>query len=269
MNLPRIEYLSTTCAQGVLRVTFNRPQARNAMNRSMLAGIQAVFEAVREDRAVRAVVLRGAGGHFCAGGDMKEMLAAGSKQPDAGGADPVEAYSRAFGTMLRKVEQAPQVVIAVCEGAVLGGGFGLACVSDVAFARTDARFGLPETTRGLPPAQIAPFVVGRIGLTQARRLCLTGAQFDGREALRLGLVHDTFEDDAALDEKLARVLAAVQRCAPGANATTKAIVLAVSRMEPDTVLDFAAREFAAAVRGGEAAEGIQAFLQKRSPRWAR
>src|SRR3546814_8013472 len=100
--------------------------------------------------------------------------------------------------MLRKVAGAPQVVIAICEGAVLGGGFGLACVSDIAFAHVDARFGMPETTRGLPPAQIAPFVVERIGLTQARRLCLTGAQFRGAEALRLGIVHEGFADDAEL-----------------------------------------------------------------------
>src|SRR3546814_17543202 len=92
--------------------------------------------------------------------------------------------------MLRKVAGAPQVVIAICEGAVLGGGFGLACVSDIAFAPVDARFGMPETTRGLPPAQIAPFVVERIGLTQARRLCLTGAPFRGAEALWIGIVSD-------------------------------------------------------------------------------
>src|SRR3546814_6484488 len=78
------------------------------------------------------------------------------KAPAPGELDAVAVINRAFGTMLRKVDGAPQVVIAICEGAVLGGGFGLACVSDIAFAHVDARFGMPETTRGLPPAQIAP-----------------------------------------------------------------------------------------------------------------
>lgn len=106
------------------------------------------------------------------------------RQP--GEIDPVVEFPRAFGTMLRKVGAAPQVVVAVCEGAVLGGGFGLACVSDIAIAEADAKFGLPETRRDLPPAQIAPFVVERIDLTMARRLCLTGALFNGEETLKFG-----------------------------------------------------------------------------------
>jgi isohexenylglutaconyl-CoA hydratase len=269
MNLPSTKTLLLSYAAGVLRVTFDRPQARNAMNRAMLEELGAVFDAVCEDRAVRAIVLRGSGGHFCAGGDMKEMMAGGLMPPGPNQADPVESYSRAFGTMLRKAQHAPAVVIAVCEGAVLGGGFGLACVSDIALAQAQANFGLPETTRGLPPAQIAPFVVERIGLTQARRLCLTGAQFDGRQALRLGIVHDTFADDAELQAKLAAVLTQVRRCAPLANALTKEIILNVARQDLDLVLDDAAKKFALAVRGAEAPEGIAAFVQKRAPAWAK
>ena len=127
---------------------------------------------------------------------------------------------------------------------------------------------MPETSRGLPPAQIAPFVAARIGLTQTRRLCLTSAQFDGREALRLGLVHETFADEAELAERLSRTLNQVLRCAPAANARTKQILLSVGHIDPDAVLDQAAAHFAACARGAEAPEGIGAFLQKREPSWA-
>lgn len=270
MTLPMLTTLLTSQdASGVLHVTLNRPEARNAMTRAMVEEIEALFAAVRDDRSIRVIVLRGAGGHFSAGGDMKEMMAGGLKAPAAGEPDPVARHSRRFGTMLRAVGTAPQVVIAICEGAVLGGGFGLACVSDIALARHDARFGLPETTRGLPPAQIAPFVVERIGLTAARRLCLTGALFDGREALRLGVVHDGFEDDAELSAKLDAVLTQILNCAPEANAMTKAILLGVARQDIDQVLDDAARKFAEAVRGREAPEGVAAFVQKRPAAWAR
>lgn len=268
MTLPEAKNLLLALDGGVLRITLNRPETRNAMNRGMVEELGVVFDTLKTDRSVRVIVLRGAGGHFCAGGDMKEMMAGGLKPPGPGEADPVVVYSRAFGTLLRKVEHAPQVVIAVCEGAVLGGGFGLACVSDIALAKSDAKFGLPETTRGLPPAQIAPFVVERIGLTQARRLCLSGAQFDGTEALRLGLVHDAFADEAELDAKLGALLKQVLHCAPGANAMTKEIVLNVARQDMDFVLDDAAQKFAQAVRGAEAPEGIAAFMQKRLPKWA-
>jgi isohexenylglutaconyl-CoA hydratase len=267
MDLPDTKTLLLALDGGVLHITLNRPESRNAMNRSMVEEINAVFDAVRDAEPVRAIVLRGAGGHFCAGGDLKEMMAGGLKPPQPGETDPVVAFSRSFGSMLRKVGQAPQVVVAVLEGAVLAGGFGLACVSDIALAHAKARFGVPETTRGLPPAQIAPFIVERIGLTQARKLCLTGAQFRGEEALRLGLVHETYADTAALDAGLQAVLQQVLGCAPQANAMTKQIVLNAARMDLDAVLDDAARKFAQAVRGSEASEGIAAFLQKRAPRW--
>jgi len=268
MNLPEVKNLLLRLDGGVLHLTLNRPESRNAMNRGMVGEINVVFDAVREAREVRAIVMRGAGGFFCAGGDLKEMMAGGLAAPKPGEADPVVAFSRAFGHMLRKVNQAPQVVVAVLEGAALAGGFGLACVSDVALAHAETKFGVPETTRGLPPAQIAPFIVERIGLTQARKLCLTGAQFKGEEALRLGFVHEVHADTPALDAALAATLKQVLGCAPLANAMTKEIVLNPRDLGMDAVLDDAAQKFAVAVRGAEAPEGITAFMQKRAPKWA-
>jgi isohexenylglutaconyl-CoA hydratase len=268
MMLPDMQTLVLDPRDGVLHLTLNRPQARNAMNPLMVDELNAVFDAIHERRDIRVVVLRGAEGHFCAGADLKEVMSGGLKPPAEGEVDPVVAMSRRFGTLLRKVGQAPQVVVAVIEGSVLGGGFGLACVSDIALAKADAKFGLPETTRGLPPAQIAPFVVERVGLTTARRLCLSGARFDGVEARRLGLVHEIFADDGELDALLAATLKQVLDCAPLANAMTKAIILSVAHTDMDTVLDVAAQKFAQAVRGPEAGEGITAFMQKRAPKWA-
>ncbi len=268
MDLPQTQSLLLSLSEGVLQVTLNRPETRNALSTEMVSELNMVFDAIAAGDGVRAVVLRGAGGHFCAGADLKSMMAGGMKPPTLGEADPVVGFSRAFGSMLRKAGALPCVLIAVCEGAVLGGGFGFACVSDIALAHVDARFGLPETTRGLPPAQIAPFVVERIGLTQARRLCLTGAQFNGARALALGLVHETFSDEDSLQALLAQTLEQVRSCAPNANAVTKRIILAVQRQGMDDVLDQAAKDFADCVRGVEAPEGIAAFMQKRKPRWA-
>ncbi len=164
MSLPHCETLLLEPVEGVLRITLNRPQSRNAMSLAMVGELRAVLAAVRDDRSVRALVLRGAGGHFCAGGDIKDM--AGAR---AAGAEAYRTLNRAFGSLLEEAQAAPQLLVALVEGAVLGGGFGLACVSDVAIAAADAQFGLPETSLGILPAQIAPFVVRRIGLTQARR----------------------------------------------------------------------------------------------------
>lgn len=270
MTLPACQTLLLKHERGVLHVTLNRPESRNALSSAMVTELNAVFDAVAVmgPEQVRALVLRGAGHNFSAGADLKEMMASGLKPPGNGGTDPIVAFNRGFGTMLRKVTNLPCVVIAVCEGATLAGGFGFACVSDIALAHVDAKFGVPETTRGLPPAQIAPFIVERIGLTQTRRLCLTGAMFRGIDALKLGIVQYVFSDDAELDSRLAELLDQIRMCAPQANAMTKAIVVNASRRDLDSVLDDAAQKFAACVRGPEAPEGISAFLQKRNPKWA-
>jgi isohexenylglutaconyl-CoA hydratase len=275
--LPACETLLLAVEKGCLHITLNRPQNRNAMSLQMVRELMDVFEAIQgdkliqSDKAIRAVVLRGAEGHFCAGGDIRDMANARAGVGKTEG-DPFQTLNREFGRMITAVNRAPQTVIAVLEGAVLGGGFGLACVSDVALAHQDARFGLPETGLGIPPAQIAPFVVRRIGLTQARRLALLGARFNGEEALRLGLVHECVATPEALDASLAQVLAQVRRCAPGANTVTKALLLAAadigSYSELDTLLDAAAVQFAQAVQGKEGQEGTMAFMQKRDPSWA-
>lgn len=251
---------------GVRTITLNRPEARNALRAETLTQLAAVFAECQGRSDLRAVVLRGAGGHFCAGADLKGLMAGGA--PSASSDDPIAAVNRRFGDLLQQAEALPQALITVCEGAVLGGGFGLVCVSDIALAHEAARFGLPETTRGLPPAQIAPYVVTRIGLTQARRLALTGRSFGGREAERLGVVHAAYDSATALADGLSETLRAVRACAPGANAATKAIVLGVGRQPMSAVLDDAARRFADCARSAEAAEGIAAFLQKRPAAWA-
>jgi isohexenylglutaconyl-CoA hydratase len=243
---------------GVLHITLNRPECRNAMSLEMVNELRAVLAQL--DNQVRALVISGAGGHFCAGADVKDLVTAGNQ---------LQALNPAFGTLLQEVEAVPQVVIVVLQGAVLGGGFGLACVSDIAIADHQAQFGLPETSLGLLPAQIAPFVVKRIGLTQARRLALTAARFDGVEAERLGVVHFVEGDSQALAERLDEVLGQVLRCAPGANGRTKSLLLASVDEPLETVLDRGAQWFAEAVTGVEGIEGTQAFVQKRKPGWAR
>ncbi|WP_313512467.1 enoyl-CoA hydratase-related protein [Pseudomonas sp.] len=264
MSLPNTQTLLLERAGGVLHITLNRPDARNAMSLTMVEELRAVLAAVHSDREVRALVLRGAGGHFCAGGDIGDMAGARAK-----GHDAYRALNRVFGALLEEAQHTSQVLVAVLEGAVLGGGFGLACVSDIAIASTSAKFGLPETSLGIVPAQIAPFVVKRIGLTQARRLALTAARFDGEEALRLGLVHFSEPDEARLEQRLQQVLEQVRQCAPGANAATKALLLASENEPLDALLDRAAGLFADAVTGQEGTEGTLAFMQKRKPKWAR
>ena len=267
-QLPHCDTLLLEKKGPALHVTINRPEVRNAMSLQMVAELSTVFSQVEQDDSIRAVVIRGAGGHFCAGGDIKDMAGARGQQAGEGRDDPFYRLNRAFGQMIQQVNESQKVVVAVVEGAVMGGGFGLACVSDVAIAGPTARFAMPETTLGVIPAQIAPFVVERIGLTQARRLALLGLKLESEEACRLGIVHQCAGSAEQIDELLDQAVERIRQCAPDATARTKALLHRVGHEAMHTLLDDAAEAFAGAIRGEEGQEGTLAFMQKRKPSWA-
>ena len=251
-----------------LHLTLNRPETKNALSAEMVQELLAVVAYLEQSHDIGAVVLRGAGGTFCAGGDIKGFMAQFKTPPPAPGEkDPIAVQNRRFGAFLARFDRLPQTIVTVIEGAAFGGGLGLAAIGDVALGMADARFAMSETGLGIVPAQIAPFVAARVGVPQARRLALTGERFDGREAWRIGLVHHLCEDSAALESVLLRVLGDIGRCAPGANAATKRLLLASRTTPLDALLDQAADAFAAALRGAEGKEGVTAFIEKRPASW--
>ena len=252
---------------GFLYLTLDDAPTRNALSPEMVDELRAAFEAAAVDAGVRAVVLRGANGFFCAGGSMGDFQKNQQSAATAGETDPIAANNRRFGYFLTALARLPKVLVAVVEGAAMGGGFGLACVADIALARKDAKFALSETTLGLVPAQIAPFVVARIGQARARRLALSGERIDGTEAARIGLVDFVADDAMALEARLLAVLQGIARCAPGANAATKALLQECAEVELGPILDRAAQAFARQMRS-EGAEGVAAFRDKRDAAWA-
>jgi len=249
----------------VLTVTLNRPEARNALSPVMVGELTAVFEEARDDAAIRVVVLMGAGGTFCAGGDLKGME--GSDAARGGDKAATAASNRRFGTLLEMADALPKAVIALVEGAAMGGGVGLLAVSDWAIADKAAQIGTPEVTVGLVPAQIAPFVVARIGYTQARRMATYGLRLGAEDALRVGLVHELADTHADLTARGAAAINQCLRCAPEAVAETKRLVRASVREPLGPTLDAASHAFAASLAGA-AREGIRAFIEKRKPAWA-
>jgi isohexenylglutaconyl-CoA hydratase len=261
-----LETLKTQLTGAALHITLNRPEVRNAMSLRMVTELRTVLADAESSNAVRVVVLRGAGGHFCAGGDLKDMASARMRAVESG-ADPVAQVSAQFGQLCVAFASTPLAVVVVLEGTVMGGGFGLACVADVALASETAVFRLPETSLGVVPAQIAPFLVERLGYSQAKRLAVTGGQLRAHEALALGLVHSV-HDEAAMESALTVVLGNILACAPEALAATKALIGKARLTPPPDLIQEAATVFSKAAQGPEGQEGIAAFLQKRKPKWA-
>jgi len=265
-DLPTTEYIEFERAPDWLTIWLNRPQARNALSAGMIAELTATLDAIHGDRGLRGVTIRGRGGMFCAGGDLKGFKAA--FQGATGTPQDVAAANRMAGDLYDRINQLPQVVLMLVEGAAIAGGLGLLCAADVVVVTGAAQFALTETTLGIPPAQIAPFVARRIGLPAARRIMLTAARFDGSAACQLGLADEVVEGVDALEAAAQRIKDQVRQCAPGANAVTKEILLATTRLDRESIKQFAAERFAACMLGEEGREGIAAFIEKRKPTWA-
>lgn len=265
-TLPQTKCLVLEQQGSVLTIWLNRPEAKNALSAEMVEEMEAVLDAVREDRSLRTLILRGKGGMFCAGGDIKGFKS--GLQSGAPDEEEIARGNRSFGNLMVKLNEQPQATIMLVEGAAIGGGLGLACVGDITIVTRDARFRLSETSLGIPPAQIAPFVTERVGLTQARRLMMTGARFKGSEAVDYGIGHILAEDANDMEAKCEGVLEQIRLCAPSANAATKQIVFETTRRTRSDALDFASRGFAKCMLSDEGKEGVSAFVEKRKPSWA-
>jgi isohexenylglutaconyl-CoA hydratase len=248
------------------RWTLNDPASRNALSDGMVV---ALFEAclrAKGDERLRAVVLTGAAGAFCAGGSLGHF-ASTIGQPLAEGAhDPLIDANRGFGDVLHALTELPQLLVVAVDGPAMGGGFGLTCCGDVVLATQRSVFATPEVTLGLPPAQIAPFVWRRLGDRAARECLLSGRHLSALEAQALGLVNAVVAD-GELEAALADTLARHRAAAPGALAVTKQLLRRLHGPLPD-LRDEAAIAFASALRGPEAAAGLKAFAGRQPPPWA-
>lgn len=263
--LPDVDNLLLERDGHTLTIWFNRPEVRNALSQAVADDLAATLEALPGEDEIRFVILRGKGGVFCAGGDLKMF-----KTVFQGGTDRNEIvrFNADFGRLMKAVQALPQLMVVLIEGAAMAGGLGLSCLADVVVTTADAKYALTEVTLGIPPAQITPVVIKRIGASQARRLLLTASRFDGREAGRLGFAHFVVDDAAALDAKAQEILLQASAGAPGAIARTKEIINATTQLDGEELVQFAAERFADCMLGDEAREGLAAFAEKRKPGWS-
>ena len=258
--------LETTVSGGFWLARLNRPDKRNALSDELVDALTALFGRIGTDPDARALVLWGAGGHFCAGADFARFAALMDAPTAGDGPDPIAPYNRRFGTMLEALSIVPVPTIAVVKGSAMGGGFGLAATCDRVIAQEGAVFSMPEVRIGVAPAQIAPFVLRRLGPTRGRWLMLSGASLDAAAALESGLA-DVVTNAADLRATVAATLESLAGAEPGALRTTKRIVESAQQVPLHAALDGAAQEFAGLLRRGAAKEGMAASRARRPPAW--
>jgi methylglutaconyl-CoA hydratase len=254
--------LTQTLEDGVLTLLMARPELGNALSPVLLGALEEALAAAADDAAVRVVVLAGAGKHFSAGADLSYMQAMHGAGEDANRAD-----ARRTQKVFAALAELPKPVVARVHGAARGGGVGLVAAADVAVASNAASFAFTETRLGIVPAMIAPFVVARLGAARARRLFLTAETFDAELAEAWGLVDHTVPGED-LDAMVGRVCSDLKRGGPKALAEVKRLVRGIDAAAPADVGELTADWIARVRASDEGREGMTAFLEKRSPRWA-
>ena len=261
--LPRPIILVDLDARGVATVTLDRPELHNAFDDELIAALTGTLAALGRDDQVRVVMLAARGRSFSAGADLNWMRRTASYSRDENLRD-----ARALAALMRTLDGLPKPTIAVVQGAAYAGGVGLVACCDVALASRRATFCLTEVRLGIVPAVISPYVVAAIGPRAARRYAVTAETFDAAEAHRLGLAHEVL-DEEALRPAAERLAAGLLANGPQAMAAAKALVSRVARAPLDDALVAHTAERIASLRASaEGQEGLSAFLEKRTPRWA-
>ncbi|MEZ5788873.1 MAG: enoyl-CoA hydratase-related protein [Xanthobacteraceae bacterium] len=260
MDVPQDIVLTAVDDRGVATITLNRPQKGNAYDRGMLARLATIIAELSAAADIRAIVFRGAGKHFCVGGDLDDPFV--HTIAEEGRPQVLMPH------LCLAIDACPKPTVALVHGACFGGGFAIASVCDVWLASEDSFYALPELRLGFGVGPYIPFFARAMGARQLRRYLVTAERFTGRDALAMGVAHTLYapgEGDAALEAVLAELL----QSAPGATAETKRELSAIADLTPSRArIDELQQSFHALYHTAEGAEGRAAFHDKRRPAWA-
>lgn len=255
------EHLSIEHEGRVSTVTLARPDSRNALNAELIEELRRSMKELAEDEEVRAIVLTGEGDYFCAGADIGYMRDTANFSYEENRQD-----ARRLAAMFGAVEECPKPVVASVKGAAIGGGIGLVAAADIGVAEEGAVFAFTEVRLGISPATIAPFVLRKIGYSQARALFLTGERFSVTRAQEIGLVHQV-ANEGCLDEAVREKVEGLLAGGPEALAATKGLLRELREASPGEATEITARHIAELRVGEEGQEGLAAFLEKREAVW--
>jgi len=251
----------------IATLTLNRPAALNALEETMAAALAARLAAVEHDAAIRCLVVRGAGDHFMAGGDVKRFAALLAEVPAGERAATFGRLVEEVHTSIRALRRLPIPVVAAVRGAVAGFGVSLMLACDLAIAADDALFTVAYGQLGTSPDGGATFHLGRaVGQKRAMELALLGERIDAATAARYGLVNRVVPV-ADLKAETGRLAARLAAGATAALGRTKALLNQAFDHDLDAHLDAERDGFVASTGTADFAEGVAAFVARRPPRF--
>ena len=247
--------------RGIVTLRIDNVAHRNALNNDMIAALTAAFRAVAEDRDCRVVVLRGAGGMFCAGREINDIQALQGSNMDVLNA----AYARLLELNLAAY-YCPKPVVSVLERYALGAGIMLAGWSDIALAEEECLIGYPEVKIGLPPTQTTIQLIRGVHRKAAVELLLTARNIRAPEAARLGLITRAVPA-ATLQADVDAVVEALLAASPEAVTRTKQMIWKTEDADYRSAITIGVDVISVAAATASAKEGIAAFVEKRKPQW--
>jgi 2-(1,2-epoxy-1,2-dihydrophenyl)acetyl-CoA isomerase len=253
-------------SEGVATITLNRPQTRNAVTADMVEGFHEFLLSVESDRGIRCVLLKGAGEHFMAGGDVRNF-AESIALPAEERRRLFEARVQAVAPLLLTMQRMPQILVTAVRGACAGAGVSWVAASDLSLAARGSFFILAQIGIAVPPDGSGTWWLPRVvGLKRAKQIALLGGRLTAEEAERWGLVNEVVEEgdfDAAVSALTARLSAAPAR----ALGLTKRLLNQSSGLSLAAQLEAEAQAFSACAADEDFVEGARAFIDKRKPRF--
>jgi methylglutaconyl-CoA hydratase len=258
-----MQYETIRCRieNGIARVDFCRPQVHNAFNDKVIYEMAELFDGLEAEKSLRAVVLSGEGRSFCAGADLNWM-----KRVISQSFEENLRESEALAGLFDQIYNFRCPVIGRINGAAIGGGVGFVAVCDISVAAESALFSFSEVKIGLVPACIGPYVIKKIGEGKAREFFITGERMQAEKAYRIGLINRFVPDDK-LDSAIDELLAVLKSSGPEAISVAKKLVSTVGGMSAGQYKSYTADMIARLRVSDEGQEGMNAFLEKRNPKW--
>ena len=245
----------------VLRATLNRPDKGNSMNENVMVGLNAVLDAADSEDDVRLVVLRGADGKFCSGGDLSEM----SQLIDAS-AQEYREHMSSISEVMGKMRDTDALVVVAVEGYCLAGGMGIAASADFVVATDDATFGTPEMDSGLFPMQVMAPIMRAVGEKKGMWMLFTGEKIGAKEAERIGLLSQVYDTDS-FDDELDALVDTLVNSSPTAISMGKEAYYSHLDMEFDDQLAYLKEMFALLTMSDDTREGMEARMMDNDPDW--
>lgn len=244
----------------VAKITFNRPEKRNAISAKMICDLLAALDEIEKDRS-RVVLMTGAGSAFCAGMDLEMLQAIGQQSAQENQDD-----SRRMARMFRRIWSFPKPMIAAVNGHALAGGCGIATLCDFTIAVPEAKFGYTEVKIGFLPAIVSVFLTRQIGDKRARDLLLTGRMVLAEEAKQLGLVTELVPAEKLM-ARCAELAEQLIAASPSSLLRAKRLLTSAEAASVDADLERAVLENARIRCTPDFKEGLASFLEKRKPIW--